>query len=112
MKGLFTDPIQTLSVFSNQNQGTTEKIISDIEIVLSSKSTIDNFTKKNNYLKIIKNTDFPYLSRTKFGNFGKRFLKQEHLNKYFWLVFSLRKLESIVFTVLFFSIKLVMGSKM
>jgi hypothetical protein len=41
-------PMKNLDIdlISNQNKGTVENIIIDIGIVLSSKSTIDDFTKK------------------------------------------------------------------
>ncbi|XP_025192606.1 uncharacterized protein LOC112592666 [Melanaphis sacchari] len=85
MKNVDIDPT------SNQNKGTVENIIIDIGIALSSKSTIDDFTKKQlleNHWKPPIGYNFPYSSHTKNGILRKRFLKQEHINKYFWLVFS------------------------
>lgn len=84
MKNVDIDPT------SNQNKGTVENIIIDIGIALSSKSTIDDFTKKQlleNHWKPPIGYNFPYSSHTKNGILRKRFLKQEHINKYFWLVF-------------------------
>lgn len=92
-KSLDIDQHQTQisSDISTTEQGTTENVILDIGIVLSSKSTIDDFTKKQlleNHWKPPIGYTFPYSNHTKNGTLGKRFLKQEHLNKYFWLVLS------------------------
>jgi len=46
MKCLVIDPIRTLLVISDQNKGTIGNKVIDIEIVLSSKLSIDNITKK------------------------------------------------------------------
>lgn len=65
-------PMKNLEIYviSNQNKGTIENIIIDIGIVLSSKTTIDDFTKNQlleNHWKPPIGYNFPYSSDTKNG---------------------------------------------